>query len=412
MLKSDEMMDTSTVPEGEAKSVAAPRRPGLGRWVWVATIAVLVIGGYALVSRLVGEHSATARTAAAHPGVPVGAVAAKRGDLNRYLSAIGTVTAFNTVTVKTRVDGQIVKVAFKEGQTVKQGDELVEIDPRPYAAALSQAEGTLAKDRATLKNAQITLERDRSLFSQGVIAAQDYDNQQALVGQSEGAVESDQANIEAAKVQVDYTRITAPITGRIGLRLVDVGNIVHAADTTGLAVITQLEPIAVDFSIPQDDLQQVIQDMRKGQELPVYAYDRELKARLATGSLETFDSQIDQTTGTIKLKAIFPNTDYSLFPNQFVNVRLLVDTLRDAVLAPAVAIQRNTQNAYVYVVKPDHTVEVRVVTVAATQGDVVALESGVAAGDLLVTDGVDKLSAGTKVIVQVASNAPARKSSP
>jgi len=413
MLKSDEMIDSSTVPEGGAKNASAPRRAGLsGRWFWVAAITVLVIGGYALVSRLNGAHSATVQAAATHAGVPVGAVTAKHGDLNRYLSAIGTVNAFNSVTVKTRVDGQIVKVSFKEGQTVQQGDELVEIDPRPYAAALLQSEGASAKDEATLKNAQITLERDRSLFNQGVIAAQDYDNQQALVGQSEGAVKSDQANIEAAKVQVEYTRITAPITGRIGLRLVDVGNIVHAADTTGLAVITQLQPIAVDFSIPEDDLQQVIQDMRKAQELPVYAYDRDLKARLATGSLETFDSQIDQTTGTIKLKAIFPNTDYSLFPNQFVNVRLLVDTMRDAVLVPAAAIQRNTQNAYVYVVKPDNTVEVRTVAVAATQGDVAALESGVAAGELLVTDGVDKLSAGTKVIVQVASNAPARKSSP
>jgi len=344
--------------------------------------------------------------------VQVSATAAKRGDFNRFLSAIGTVTAFNTVTVKTRVDGQIVKVAFKEGQTVHQGDELVEIDPRPYAAALSQAEGTLAKDQATLKNAQITLERDRSLFSQGVIAAQDYDNQQSLVGQSQGAVKSDQANIDAAKVQVDYTRITAPITGRIGLRLVDVGNLVHAADTTGLAVITQLQPIAVDFSIPEDSLQQVIQDLRKGQELPVYAYDRELKARLATGSLETFDSQIDQTTGTIKLKAIFSNTDYSLFPNQFVNVKLLIDTVRDAILVPAAAIQRNTQGSYVYVVKPDKTVEVRTVTVAATQGDVVALASGVTPGEMLVTDGLDKLSAGTKVVVQVASSEPAPPSSP
>jgi len=189
---------------------------------------------------------------------------------------------------------------------------------------------------------------------------------------------------------------------------VDVGNIVHAADTTGLAVITQLQPIAVNFSIPEDNLQQIIQEMRKGQELPAYAYDRELKNRLASGSLETFDSQIDQTTGTIKLKAIFPNTDYSLFPNQFVNVRLLVDTLRDAILVPAGAIQRNTQNAFVYVVKPDHTVEARTVTVAATQGDMVALDSGVTPGELVVTDGLDKLSAGTKVSVQMAANTTAQ----
>ena len=379
------------------------------RWGWLAVITVLATGAFSLVSRFRGTDSAIPATA--HPAVPVAAVAAKRGDLERYLSAIGTVTAFNTVTVKARVDGQIVKVGFTEGQTVRQGDELVDIDPRPYAAALSQAEGTLAKDEATLKNAQITLVRDRSLFNQGVIAAQDYDNQQALVGQSEGAVKSDQANLEAARVQILYTRITAPITGRIGLRLVDIGNIVHAADTTGLAVITQLKPIAVDFSIPEDDLQQVIQDLRKGQELPVYAYDREFKARLATGSLETFDSQIDQTTGTIKLKAIFPNSDYSLFPNQFVNVRLLVATLREAVLVPAAAIQRNTQFAYVYVIQQDHTAAVRTVTIAATQGDVVALASGVTPGEMVVTDGLDKLAAGTRVVVQAATSVPSVQSS-
>jgi membrane fusion protein, multidrug efflux system len=347
-----------------------------------------------------------------HQAVPVAASAATRGDLNRYLTAIGSVTAFNTVTVKTRVDGQIVNVAFKEGQTVHQGDLLVEIDPRPYQAALDQAEGTLAKDEAALRDAQITLDRDRTLVKDGVIAAQTYDNQVATVGEAVGTVASDKGNIAADKVQVIYTRITAPITGRIGLRLVDVGNIVHATDTTGLAVITQLQPIAVDFSIPEDNLPKVIQDMRKGQELPVFAYDRDLKNRLASGSLETFDSQIDQTTGTIKLKAIFPNTDYSLFPNQFVNIRLLVDTLRDTILVPAAAIQRGTQNTFVYVVQPDNTVAARTVTINATQGDVVALDAGVTPGELVVTDGLDKLSAGTKVTVQMAANATAQTANP
>ncbi|MGZ6251559.1 MAG: MdtA/MuxA family multidrug efflux RND transporter periplasmic adaptor subunit [Candidatus Binataceae bacterium] len=362
------------------------------------------MAGYFLLTRLGGALSPSAQaTAAARPGVPVSATEVKRGDLNRYLTAIGTVTAFNTVTVKTRVDGQIVNIAFKEGQTVHQGDLLVEIDPHPFQAILAQAEGQLAKDQATLRNAKITLERDRSLYQQGVIAAQDFDNQQALVGQSVGAVQSDQANIAAAKVQLAYTKITAPITGRIGLRLVDQGNIVHASDTTGLAVITQLQPIAVDFSIPEDNLPQVIKDIGNGQELPVDAFDRELKARLAIGTLETFDSQIDQSTGTIKLKAVFPNNDMSLFPNQFVNVKLLVDTTRDTLLAPAAAVQRNPQGTFVYVVRPDRTVDVRTVTVGATQGDVVALDSGVTTGELLVTDGLDKLQAGTKVIVQAAS---------
>lgn len=407
MLELKEMMDSSVPPQGTAKNTTLPRQKGLSRrWTWLSILSILVIGGYFLLTRLGGARSTSAQASAANrPGVPVTAVAAKRGDLNRYLTAIGTVTAFNTVTVKTRVDGQIVNVAFKEGQMVHQGDLLVEIDPDPYQAALSQAEGQLAKDQATLLNARITLVRDRSLYQQGVIASQDFDNQQSVLGQAAGAVKSDQANIEAAKVQLAYTRITSPITGRIGLRLVDQGNIVHATDTTGLAVITQLQPIAVDFSIPEDNLQQVIQDMRKGQELPVDAYDRDLKTRLAVGTLETFDSQIDQTTGTIKLKAVFANNDYSLFPNQFVNVKLLVDTIRDAVLVPAAAIQRNPQSTFVYVIKPDNTVEVRTVTVGATQGEVVALDSGVTPGEMLVTDGVDKLRAGTKVVVQVAANA-------
>jgi multidrug efflux system membrane fusion protein len=267
----------------------------------------------------------------------------------------------------------------------------------------------LTKDQATLRNAEITMARDKSLYQQGVIARQDFDNQQSLVGQSAGAVQSDQANIRAAKVQVTYTRITAPITGRIGLRMVDQGNIVHASDTTGLAVITQLQPIAVTFSIPEDNLPQVIQDMRNGQELPVDAFDRELKKQLATGSLETFDSQIDQTTGTIKLKAIFPNNDYSLFPNQFVNVKLLVDTMHDTLLVPAAAVQKNPQGAFVYVVKPDNTVEVRTVTVGATQGDVIALTSGVTQGERIVTDGLDKLQAGTKVSVQMTAKQEALK---
>ena len=399
-------MDSSTLPEGGARPASLLQQERLSRpWAWISILSILVVVGYFVVSRIVRTRSASAQPSAAmHAVVPVAAAAATRGDLSRYLTAIGSVTAFNTVTVKTRVDGQIVKVAFKEGQTVHQGDVLVQIDPRPYQAALSQVRGQLAKDRATLVNAQQTLVRDQTLYRQDVIAAQDLDNQQSLVGQSEGAVKSDLANLDAAEVQVDYSRITAPITGRIGLRLVDLGNIVHAADTTGLAVITQLQPIAVDFSIPEDNLPQVIQDMRKGQKLPVYAYDRELKNRLATGSLETFDSQIDQTTGTIKLKAIFPNTDYSLFPNQFVNVRLQVDTLRDMILAPAAAIQRNGQITFVYVVKPDHTVEVRTVKIGATQGDVVALASGITPGELVVTDGLDKLTAGAKVSVQPAAD--------
>ena len=404
-------MDSNVSPAGGAREVNIASRHGQSkRLVSLAIAPLLLIVGYFLVTRW-GAGRGKSAQAAVRPGVPVSADEVKRGDLNRYLTAIGTVTAFNTVTVKTRVDGQIVKVAFKEGQMVHQGDLLVEIDPRPYQAALAQAEGQLTKDQATLRNAKITMVRDKALYQQGVIARQDFDNQESLVGQSAGAVESDRASIAAAKVQVAYTRITAPITGRIGLRLVDLGNVVHAADTTGLAVITQLQPIAVDFSIPEDNLPQVIKDMRNGQELPVDAFDRELKNQLAAGSLETFDSQIDQSTGTIKLKAIFPNNDYSLFPNQFVNVKLLIDTLRETLLVPTPAVQKSTQGTFVYVVKPDNTVEVRSVTVAATQGDVIALNSGVTPGERIVTDGLDKLQAGTKVTVQMAAKEEAPKQS-
>jgi membrane fusion protein, multidrug efflux system len=411
VIKTKEKMDSTASPEGGAREVYIASRHGQSkRLVWLGIAPLLLIVGYFLVTRWGGGHGKSAQ-AAVRPGVPVSADEVKRGDLNRYLTAIGTVTAFNTVTVKTRVDGQIVKIAFKEGQMVHQGDLLVEIDPRPYQAALAQAEGQLTKDQATLRNAKITMLRDKALYQQGVIARQDFDNQESLMGQSAGAVESDRANIAAAKVQVAYTRITAPITGRIGLRLVDLGNVVHAADTTGLAVITQLQPIAVDFSIPEDNLPQVIKDMRNGQELPVDAFDRELKNQLAAGSLETFDSQIDQSTGTIKLKAIFPNNDYSLFPNQFVNVKLLIDMLRETLLVPTPAVQKSTQGTFVYVVKPDNTVEVRSVTVAATQGDVIALNSGVTPGERIVTDGLDKLQAGTKVTVQMAAKEEAPKQS-
>src|ERR1700728_64538 len=314
------MMDANAPAEGGAKELYLPRQQVHSRrWISIAIVSILIVSGYFLLTRyLDARKSAEAAAAAAHhPATPVSAMAVKSGNLNRYLTAIGTVTAFNTVTVKTRVDGQIVNVAFKEGQTVHQGDLLVEIDPRPYQAALDQAEGTLAKDQATLLNAQITLGRDKTLLKDQVIAAQDYDNQKAVVGQSVGTVASDKANIAAAKVNVIYTQITAPITGRIGLRLVDVGNIVHAADTTGLAVITQLQPIAVDFSIPEDNLPELEGAMKANPQLPVTAYDRDFKHELGSGTLLTTDNQIDSSTGTIKLKASFPNQDNSLFPNQF-----------------------------------------------------------------------------------------------
>jgi multidrug efflux system membrane fusion protein len=370
-------------------------------------LAAAVVGVYFLIARSRPDSSTQAPPSAVHMVVPVAAVPAKLGDMNQYISAIGTVTAYNTVTVKSRVDGQLDKVNFTEGQLVKAGDLLAEIDPRPYQVQLAQAEGTLAKDLASLENAKVLLARDQELYNQRVLARQDLDNQQAAVGQYAGSIESDKGAVDNAKLQLVYSRITSPITGRVGLRLVDAGNIIHATDATGLAVITQLQPIAVDFGIPEDDLPSLETAMKANPQLPVEAYDRDFKHKLAAGTLLTTDNQIDQSTGTIKLKASFPNQDSSLFPNQFVNAKLLVNTLHDAIMIPAAGLQRSQQGSFVYVVKPDQTVEMRGVTVAATQGDVIAIAKGLAAGDLVVTDGVDKLQQGSHVSVQTAAIPPA-----
>src|SRR5580700_1424686 len=376
------------------------------RWrLWLVVLAVAIIGIYYFSGRN-STDSAAVPPAMAHPTVPVAAVPAKLGDLNQYISAIGTVTPYNTVTVKSRVDGQLVKVNFTEGQIVKAGDLLAEIDPRPYQVQLTQAEGTLAKDLASLENNKILLARDKELYAQKIIARQDLDNQQSLVGQFAGSIESDKGVVDNAKLQLTYSRITSPITGRVGLRLVDAGNIIHATDATGLAVITQLQPIAVDFSIPEDDLPSLETAMKANPQLPVAALDRDLKHKLADGTLLTTDNQIDQSTGTIKLKAAFPNDDNALFPNQFVNARLLVSTVSNAILIPAAGLQRSQQGSFVYVVKPDHTVEMRPVTVGAVQGDVIAISKGLQVGDVVVTDGVDKLQQGAHVSVQTAALPP------
>jgi len=382
------------------------------RWrTWLVVLVVAIVGIYYLSGRSSSTDSAAdSATAIPHTAVPVAAVPAKLGDLKQYISAIGTVTAYNTVTVKSRVDGQLDKVNFTEGQIVKAGDLLAEIDPRPYQVQLTQAEGTLAKDLANLENNKILYARDKELYDQKIIARQDLDNQQALVGQYAGSIESDKGAVDNAKLQLVYSRITSPITGRVGLRLVDPGNIIHATDTTGLVVITQLQPIAVDFSIPEDDLPNLETAMKADPQLPVAAYDRDLKRQLASGTLLTTDNQIDSSTGTIKLKASFPNLDNALFPNQFVNAKLLVNTIPNATLIPAAGLQRSQQGAFVYVVKPDKTVEMRPVTVDATQGDVIAISKGLQVGDMVVIDGVDKLQQGSHVSVQTAAIPPASAS--
>jgi multidrug efflux system membrane fusion protein len=339
---------------------------------------------------------------AAPRAVPVVATAARQGDMGLYLTGLGSVTAFNTVTVRPRVEGQLIKVAYQEGQLVRQGDLLAEIDPRPFQVQLAQAEGQMAKDQAQLKNARIDLERYRVLLAQDSISKQQLDTQIATVNQYDGIIKSNQAQIDNAKLLLTYTRITAPITGRIGLRLVDQGNMVRPTDQNGLAVIMQVQPIAVLFNIPEDDLPPVLKKMRAGQQLAVEAYNRDLKKRLATGTLLTIDNQIDPNTGTIRCKAVFPNEDNALFPNQFVNARLLVETRQNATIVPASAIQRSVQSTFVYVVKEDSTVEPRNVVLGPTEGDDVSIDSGLAPGEVVVIEGVDRVQRGTKVAPRMA----------
>jgi multidrug efflux system membrane fusion protein len=397
---------------GEAELPDA--RPSTSRWwLWVLLIGVIAAGiWYFRSSRSASQAADSSAPAAAGKGrggpgaggfvVPVVVSTAQRGDLPVYFNGLGTVTAFNTVTVRSRVDGQLISVAFKEGQFVHEGDLLAQIDPRPFQVQLAQALGQLAKDQAQRKDAEVNLDRFKLLFKEGVIPQQQLDTQGALVGQFDGAIASDQSQIDNAKLQLTYSRITAPISGRIGLRLVDVGNIVHATDSNGLLVITQLQPISVLFSLPQDQLPQVNAKLRSGTSLVVDAYDRDDTAKIASGKLVTIDNEIDLTTGTYKLKSIFNNEDGGLFPNQFVNVHLLVDTKRNLTIVPAAAIQRGPQGIYVYAVGSDNTVKIRIVTIAQTTGNSVGLNNGLNPGDVVVIDGQDKLQDGSKVVPSAA----------
>ncbi len=322
------------------------RFPKWARWLTALVVLTLLgIGAYLLWQQ---QQPGSARPAGKGGGDPVGrimpvvAVAAKTTGVNVYLNGLGTVTPLKTVTVRSRVDGQLMRVLFREGQVVKEGELLAEIDPRPFQVQLTQAEGQMARDRALLANARIDFERYRTLLAQDSIAKQLVDTQEALVHQYEGTVKVDQSQIDNARLQLVYSRVTAPIAGRLGLRQVDAGNIVRAGDANGLVVITQLQPITVVFTIPEDNLPPVMKKLQAGEKLPVDAYDRSDKVRLATGTLLTADNQIDPATGTVKLKAQFSNDDYALFPSQFANVHMLVDVKRDATVVPAAAVQRGT----------------------------------------------------------------------
>ncbi|HEY4710949.1 MAG TPA: efflux RND transporter periplasmic adaptor subunit [Candidatus Acidoferrales bacterium] len=396
--------DSSTLPAPPPAEPARAKKPAKKRhlWVWVlvvvAAIAAIIFYQYFRAA----EAAKKSKANAAPKAVPVVVGTATKGNIGVYVQALGTVTPVYTVTVTSRVQGEIMSVGYHEGQMVRKGDALLDIDPRPYQAALTQAEGQLAHDDAVLGQARTDLTRYQSAFSQNAIAQQQVFDQEQAVKQDEGTVKNDQGLVDNAKVNLVYCHITSPIDGRVGLRLVDPGNIVQANSTTALVVVTQLQPITVIFSIAEDYLSQIQQQMTHGQKLKVDALDRTQLKTLASGSLLTLDNEVDTTTGTVKLKAIFDNKDNVLFPNQFVNARLLVETQQGVVLVPTPAIQRNSQQAFVYVIKPDNTAAVQNITVGTTDGAITAVQ-GIQPGQMIAVNGFDKLQDGIKVEVRKGS---------
>lgn len=402
------------IPTQHAPPPPRSTRPRRRIWIWLLLLAVVAVGAYILWPK---KNTGTGAGGAAGAGaanqkkgigaIPVVAVKARKGNIPVYYVNLGGVTPIYTVTVKSRVDGQLMEVHYKEGDIVQKGAPLIEIDPRPYQAALTQAEGQLIRDQALLDNARIDLTRYKTLVSQNAIPEQQLATQEALVKQDEGTVKTDQGVIETAKLNVTYSHITSPITGRVGLRLVDPGNIVHASDSNGMLVITQMDPISVLFPLPEDQIPVVLQKLNAGQKLPVDAFDRSSDVLLAHGLLSTVDNQIDPTTGTLRWRATFDNKNNKLFPNQFVNVRLLVQLKQNVTLAATAAIQRNSQNTYVFLVKPDNTVTVRNVTIGTVEGNDSEVTSGLQPGDTIVMTGVDKLQEGTKVTPHFANDSGA-----
>lgn len=380
-----------------------PARSWFTRW-WFWIILLCVAGGAGVTVRNIKQSPQSPSTAksgnkAASLPTPVFMTPARTGDMNVYLTGLGSVSPLNNVIVRSRVDGQLMEVHFREGQNVTKGSLLAVIDPRPFQVQLTQAEGQMARDREQLNNARMDLERYRTLWKQDSIPRQQLDTQEALVRQFEGAVKVDQGQIDSARLQLTYSRITAPASGRIGLRLVDPGNMVHVTDTGGLLTITQVQPIAVLFPLPEDSLPQVLRKM-KGGRLAVEAFDREMKLKLASGELTTMDNQIDPATGTVKLKAVFANRDNELFPNQFVNARLLVDVKKDAIIIPSAAIQKNPQGAFVFVLNPDKTVSMRTVKTGISQGGETSVVEGLKVGEQVVVEGAERLREGSKVEVK------------
>jgi multidrug efflux system membrane fusion protein len=416
-------MPTKRVPSPPGRTGGgAPRRSRRG-WVWFAILVVVGIAAYYFWSRRTpapaGDGAKGAAGGSQKKGfgaIPVVAAKAHKGNIPVYYVNLGGVLPIYTVTIRSRVDGELMDVHYKEGDIVQKGAPLIEIDPRPYEAALTQAQGQLIRDQALLDNARIDLARYKTLVTQNAVPEQQLATQQALVTQDEGIVKTDQGAIDTAKLNVTYSHITSPITGRVGLRLVDPGNIVHAADTNGMLVITQMDPISVLFPLPEDQVPVVLQKLNAGQKLAVDAFDRSMTTLLSHGVLATVDNQIDPTTGNLRWRANFDNRGNKLFPGQFVNVRLLVQLKQGVTLLPSAAIQRNTQTTYVFLVKPDSTVTVRNITVGTVEGNDSEISSGLQAGDMVVMTGVDKLQEGTKVTPHLATDngtgAPTGGSSP
>ncbi|HUY68987.1 MAG TPA: MdtA/MuxA family multidrug efflux RND transporter periplasmic adaptor subunit [Alphaproteobacteria bacterium] len=381
-----------SLSEPDSESPVPPKKRR-GRWlVLIGLLLIAAIAWYGLHGAAPAKHG--------HAGgetVPVGAALAQKTDIGITFQALGTVTPLHDVTVRSRIDGQLMKIGFTEGQMVKPGDFLAEIDPRPYQLALMQAEGALQRDAALLKNARLDLARYKKLLAENAVARQQYDTQISLVAQDQGNVKADRAQIDTENLNLTYCHITAPVAGRVGLRQVDTGNYVQTTDAGGIVAITQLQPISVIFTLPEDDLPTIMKRLAQGATLPVTAFNRTGNQKLEQGTLSAVDNQVDPSTGTVKMRAQFANTDDVLFPDQFVNITLLADTLKGAIAAPSAAIQRGTPGTFVYLIQPNHTVKVQPVTLGPSQNDKVAITKGLVAGDMVVVDGADKLRDGARI---------------